>query len=150
MTAVCLGFAAVVYAPAAALTWPSTVPSAKVLASLAGLAVICTALAFVLFFQLIAEVGPARATVITYVNPAVAVALGVGVLGEPLTPEIIARVRAHPGRVGAGHPVRPDRRATRRRAARYPAARCPRGSRGGGRAGHLVPGRRPPVTVPGS
>ena len=90
MTAVCLGFAAVVYAPAAALTWPSTVPSAKVLASLAGLAVICTALAFVLFFQLIAEVGPARATVITYVNPAVAVALGVGVLGEPLTPEIIA------------------------------------------------------------
>jgi hypothetical protein len=44
----------------------------------------------VLFFQLIAEVGPARATVITYVNPAVAVALGVGVLGEPLTPEIIA------------------------------------------------------------
>jgi drug/metabolite transporter (DMT)-like permease len=90
MTAVCLGFAAVVYAPAAALTWPSTVPSAKVLASLAGLAVICTALAFVLFFQLIAEVGPARATVITYVNPAVAVALGVGVLGEPLSPEIIA------------------------------------------------------------
>ena len=43
-----------------------------------------------LFFQLIAEVGPARATVITYVNPAVAVALGVGVPGEPLTPEIIA------------------------------------------------------------
>jgi drug/metabolite transporter (DMT)-like permease len=56
----------------------------------AGLALICTALAFVLFFRLIAEVGPARSTVITYVNPAVAVALGVGVLGEPLTPEIIA------------------------------------------------------------
>ena len=90
VTAVCLGFAAVVYAPAAALTWPRAVPSAAVLASLAGLALVCTALAFVLFFQLIAEVGPARATVITYVNPAVAVALGVGVLGEPLTPEIIA------------------------------------------------------------
>jgi drug/metabolite transporter (DMT)-like permease len=90
VTAVCLGFAAVVYAPAAALTWPRSVPSAEVLASLAGLALICTALAFVLFFRLIAEVGPARATVITYVNPAVAVALGVGVLGEPLTPEIIA------------------------------------------------------------
>jgi drug/metabolite transporter (DMT)-like permease len=90
VTAVCLGFAAVVYAPAAALTWPQAVPSAAVLASLAGLALVCTALAFVLFFQLIAEVGPARATVITYVNPAVAVALGVGVLGEPLTPEIIA------------------------------------------------------------
>ena len=90
VTAVCLGFATVVYAPAAALTWPASMPSAEVLASLAGLALICTALAFVLFFQLIAEVGPARATVITYVNPAVAVALGVGVLGEPLTPEIIA------------------------------------------------------------
>jgi drug/metabolite transporter (DMT)-like permease len=90
VTAVCLGLAAVVYAPAAALTWPRTVPSASVLASLAGLALVCTALAFVLFFRLIGEVGPARATVITYVNPAVAVTLGVGVLGEPLTPEIIA------------------------------------------------------------
>jgi drug/metabolite transporter (DMT)-like permease len=65
-------------------------PSAAVLGSLAGLGVLCTALAFVLFFQLIAEVGPARATVITYVNPAVAVALGVSVLGEPLTPAIVA------------------------------------------------------------
>ena len=49
---------------------------------------ICTAAAFLIFFRLIAEVGPARATVITYVNPAVAVALGVIVLGEHLTPAI--------------------------------------------------------------
>jgi len=90
VTAVCLAVAAVVYAPVAALTWPSTVPSARVLGSLAGLGVLCTAIAFVLFFRLIAEVGPARATVITYVNPAVAVALGVSVLGEPLTPAIVA------------------------------------------------------------
>jgi drug/metabolite transporter (DMT)-like permease len=82
---VCLGAAAVVYAPFAALTWPRTMPSAQVLASLAGLGVICTAAAFLVFFRLIAEVGPARATVITYVNPAVAVALGVLVLGEHLT-----------------------------------------------------------------
>jgi drug/metabolite transporter (DMT)-like permease len=61
-----------------------------VLGSLAGLGVVCTAVAFVLFFQLIAEVGPARAMVFTYVNPAVAVALGVAVLGEPLTPTIVA------------------------------------------------------------
>jgi len=88
--AVCLTAAAVVYAPAAALTWPAAMPSARVLAALAGLAVVCTAAAFLLFFRLIAEVGPARATVITYVNPAVAVALGVSVLGEPLTPEIVA------------------------------------------------------------
>jgi len=90
MTAVCLAATALVYAVPAALTWPSRMPSAAVLGSLAGLGVLCTALAFVLFFQLIAEVGPARATVITYVNPAVAVALGVGVLGEPLTPAIVA------------------------------------------------------------
>ena len=85
MTAVCLAFAAVLYSPLAALDWPSAVPSFRVLASLAGLAVICTAVAFLVFFRLIAEIGPARATVITYVNPAVAVALGVSILGEPFT-----------------------------------------------------------------
>jgi drug/metabolite transporter (DMT)-like permease len=86
MTAMCLAFAAVVYAPLAALTWPSAMPSVQVLAALAALAVICTAAAFPIFFQLIAEVGPARASVITYVNPAVAVTLGVVVLGEQFTP----------------------------------------------------------------
>ena len=50
-----------------------------------GLAVICTALAFLVFFALIGEVGPVRATVITYVNPAVAAVLGVSVLGEHVT-----------------------------------------------------------------
>src|SRR5260370_23382042 len=78
---VCLGAAALVYAPFAALTWPRHVPSAEVLAALAGLGVVCTAAAFLIFFRLIAEVGPARATLLTYVNPAVAVALGVLVLG---------------------------------------------------------------------
>jgi len=85
MTAACLAFATVVYAPIAAVTWPHAAPSGTVLASLAGLAVVCTALAFVLFFALIGEVGPARASVITYVNPAVAVALGILALGERLT-----------------------------------------------------------------
>ncbi len=84
----CLGAAAVIYAPFAALTWPHKVPSVNVLLSLAGLGVICTAVAFGVFFRLIAEVGPARATVITYVNPAIAVALGVIVLNEHLTPAI--------------------------------------------------------------
>jgi drug/metabolite transporter (DMT)-like permease len=82
---VCLGASAVIYAPFAALTWPHKVPSVNVLLSLAGLGVICTATAFLVFFRLIAEVGPARATVITYVNPAIAVALGVIVLNEHLT-----------------------------------------------------------------
>jgi drug/metabolite transporter (DMT)-like permease len=76
---------AVVYAPFAAASWPSDLPSAHVVESVVGLAVICTALAFLLFFALIAEVGPVRATVITYVNPAVAAVLGVALLDEHLT-----------------------------------------------------------------
>lgn len=88
-TAARLAFAAVVYAPLAALTWTSALPSAKVLAAVAGLAVICTAVAFLLFFRQIAEVRPARASVITYINPAVAVAIGVSVLGERLTPAML-------------------------------------------------------------
>jgi drug/metabolite transporter (DMT)-like permease len=51
----------------------------------AGLAVLCTAIAFLVFFALIGEVGPVRATVITYVNPVVAAVLGVSVLGEHVT-----------------------------------------------------------------
>jgi len=85
MTAVCLGFAALVYAAPAAATWPDEMPSTRVLLALGGLAVICTALAFIVFFALIAEVGPARATVITYVNPAVALVLGVLLLNEDFT-----------------------------------------------------------------
>jgi drug/metabolite transporter (DMT)-like permease len=53
--------------------------------SIAILGVVCTALAFLLFFALIAEAGPARATVITYLNPLVALLLGVTLLDEPLT-----------------------------------------------------------------
>lgn len=86
MTAACLGVAAVVYAGPAAATWPTEMPSTRVLLALATLAVVCTALAFIVFFALIREVGPTRALVFTYVNPAVALAAGVIVLGEPLTP----------------------------------------------------------------
>jgi drug/metabolite transporter (DMT)-like permease len=90
MTAGCLAFASVVYAPLAALTWPSALPSAKVLAAIGALAVLCTAVAFVIFFALIAEAGPARASVITYINPAIAVTGGVWLLGERLTPAMAA------------------------------------------------------------
>jgi drug/metabolite transporter (DMT)-like permease len=76
---------AVAYAPLAAWRWPGETPSGRVLLSVVGLAVICTALAFLVFFALIGEVGPVRATVITYVNPAVAALLGVLVLSEHLT-----------------------------------------------------------------
>jgi drug/metabolite transporter (DMT)-like permease len=75
----------IVYAPFAAANWPSAVPSAHVVESILGLAIVCTALAFLVFFALIAEVGPVRATVITYINPAVAAVLGVTLLNEHLT-----------------------------------------------------------------
>ena len=88
LTASCLALAALVYAPAAALTWPDTVPAAEVLTALAALGVICTAIAFVAFLELIKEAGPTRATVITYVNPAVAVTAGALFLDERLTPTI--------------------------------------------------------------
>ncbi|MGW4774097.1 DMT family transporter [Nocardia sp. NPDC004278] len=76
--------AAVIYAPFAAWRWPAHF-TADASWSVLGLAVICTAAAFLVFFALISEVGPARATVITYINPAVAILLGVTLLDEPLT-----------------------------------------------------------------
>lgn len=85
LTASCLALAALVYAVPAALSWPTEVPGTRVLVATALLAVVCTALAFVVFFALIRELGPTRAVVFTYVNPAVALAAGVIVLAEPLT-----------------------------------------------------------------
>jgi drug/metabolite transporter (DMT)-like permease len=76
---------AIVYAPFGLTQLPAAIPPTRVLIAVAVLCIVCTALAFILFFALIAEVGPVRATVITYVNPAVALALGVALLGEPLT-----------------------------------------------------------------
>jgi drug/metabolite transporter (DMT)-like permease len=90
LTAACLTVAAIVYATPAALTWPDRVPSTRVLLALLTLAVVCTALAFIVFFALIREVGASRALVFTYVNPAVALAAGVIVLNEPLTPWNVA------------------------------------------------------------
>jgi len=80
-----LALTAVVYAPIAAFQLPGSLPSGRVIASIATLALVCTALAFVLFFELIAEGGPVRGNLITYVNPAVAAILGVLVLDERFT-----------------------------------------------------------------
>ena len=80
--ALSLALCAVVYVPIAAGQLPSVLPSTNVIASIAILAVVCTAAAFLVFAALIDEIGPVRATVITYVNPAVAAVLGVLVLRE--------------------------------------------------------------------
>ena len=76
--------ASVIYLPFAPFLLPDSVSVASV-SSVIGLGVLCTAAAFIVFFALIAEVGPARATVITYVNPAVAIVLGALVLNEEVT-----------------------------------------------------------------
>ena len=85
-SAIALGVTAVVYAPFAVPRLGQVADaSAPALLSLVGLGAVCTALALALFFALIREVGPQRALVITFVNPAVAVLLGVLLLGEPFT-----------------------------------------------------------------
>jgi len=75
----------VIYAPFAFIHRPTQSVPVNVWLAVAVLGVVCTALAFILFFSLVAEVGPSRTTVITYINPAVAVILGVVVLSEPIT-----------------------------------------------------------------
>ena len=85
VTGISLAVCAVVYAPLAASQWPHAVPSAAVIVAVSVLAVVCTAVAFLLFFALIERIGPVRATVITYVNPAVAAIVGIAVLHETFT-----------------------------------------------------------------
>jgi len=82
---VSLSAVALAYLPFGILQAPSHLPRFNVLASIVALGVVCTALAFICFFELIAEAGAVRATVITYVNPAVALLAGVALLGEKLT-----------------------------------------------------------------
>jgi drug/metabolite transporter (DMT)-like permease len=77
-----LTLAAVILTPFAALDTPQRMPSTGALAAVVALGLFCTAAAFVIFTVLIREVGTSRATVITYVNPVVALALGVWLDGE--------------------------------------------------------------------
>src|SRR5829696_1979284 len=85
-----LGLAALVLAPVAVLAPPDELPPADALGSLAVLGVVCTALGLWLFFRLVVEAGASRAAVITYVNPLVAVILGVLVLDERFGPTAVA------------------------------------------------------------
>lgn len=83
--ALSMATATLVYAVPGVAHAPTQWPSAEVTAAVVALGVVCTALAFVIFFALVAEVGPVRSTLVTYLNPAVAVAAGALVLGEPVT-----------------------------------------------------------------
>jgi drug/metabolite transporter (DMT)-like permease len=77
-----LALAALVLAPGAALDLPGAVPGLGAILAVVALGLVCTAAAFVVFMLLIREVGTSRSTVITYINPVIAVALGVSLLGE--------------------------------------------------------------------
>ncbi len=83
-----LALAALLYVPFAAAAWPAHF-GVQASAAVVTLGLVCTALAFLLFFALIAEAGPARATVITYFNLLVALLLGVLLLKEPLSPGML-------------------------------------------------------------
>ena len=87
VVAVSLAAAALIYVPIVLLTggWPTALPSGQVIVAIAVLAVVCSALAFLLLVALVAEVGPVRATAITYINPAVAILVGALVLHERIT-----------------------------------------------------------------
>src|SRR3954447_9241330 len=84
-----LAIATLLVTPLAAASWPASTPSADTVTSVVVLGLVCSALGFLLFFRLIAEVGPGRATVITYINPVVALALGVAILDESVTTGVV-------------------------------------------------------------
>ena len=85
-------FVAIAYLVPAVTQLPQeivNVPSLDSWLALLGLGAICSALAFVLFFALIKEIGAARATLIVYINTLVALLLGVVFLSEPITPGLL-------------------------------------------------------------
>lgn len=81
--------AALVIAAPAAWAWPATNPGAVAWGAAALLAVLCTGLAYILYFRLIAHLGPAQAITVTYLIPAFAVGWGVLLLGESVTPAML-------------------------------------------------------------
>jgi drug/metabolite transporter (DMT)-like permease len=78
-------FTSIIYIPVGIIQFPTSMPTAKSIWSLLILGIFPTAIAFVVFFKVIVDIGPTRASMVTYINTAVAVLLGIIVLNEPLT-----------------------------------------------------------------
>lgn len=89
INALAMTMAALVYSPFAILQWPTGHVSRNSFLSVIALGIFPTAMAFVVFFAVLKEIGPARASLVTYLNTAFAVVLGVLILSEPLTLGII-------------------------------------------------------------
>lgn len=85
INAIAMAITAIIFAPAALTSLPTEMPSLNATASLIGLGVLSTGWAFLIYFTLIKEIGQARGSLVTYLNTAFAVVLGVIILGEPLT-----------------------------------------------------------------
>ena len=81
---------AIMYLPFAITQFPKHLPSGHAIESLISLGIFPTAICFVLFFKLLSDVGPARASLVVYMNTAIAVVLGVLILHEKLTIGIIS------------------------------------------------------------
>ncbi|MGA0443297.1 MAG: DMT family transporter [Candidatus Nanopelagicaceae bacterium] len=79
----------VIFAPFAIANRPETLPSLEVTLSMLGLGVLCSGIAFWVFFVVLDEIGPARASLVVYPNTAVAVVLGIVILREPITLAIL-------------------------------------------------------------
>ena len=87
-----MALVAIVYTPAAMAELPAELaaePTAHAWIALVVLGLVCSALAFVIFFELLKEIGPAKASLITYLNTAVALLLGTLFLAEPVTPGLL-------------------------------------------------------------
>lgn len=80
-----MAIVAMIYIPVGIVQWPRETIAAKSIFSLIILATLCTAIAFVVFFKVIEDLGPTRASMVTYLNTAIAVILGIIVLSEPIT-----------------------------------------------------------------
>ncbi len=76
---------AIIYTPTSIATWHNTHPTIKGILAVIVLGVVCTATAFLVMFELIKTIGPVRVTLVTYVNPAVAIILGIIFLSEKIT-----------------------------------------------------------------
>lgn len=86
---VAMAITSLIYTPIAIAMWPTNHVSFNAIAALIALGIFSTAIAFMLFFIVIVEIGPARGSLTTYVNTAIAVVLGIIILGEPITLGII-------------------------------------------------------------
>ena len=82
---IAMAISTAIFAPFALTNLPKSTPSSDAILATIGLGVLCTAIAFWIFFKVLDEIGPARASLVVYPNTAIAVVLGIILLDEKLT-----------------------------------------------------------------